>query len=114
MDINEHVTQLQAHINALTATQDAMRQELADAKIDQWQARIDDLEVQVHLAALDTGDRIAPLMDDLRNIWLDARNQLEGTVGATKSARDGVRSSLETAYRDVRTAVLETRKLLSS
>lgn len=114
MTTEERIAKLEAKIDALQAKQAALHQQLNDAQIEQWQARIDDLEVQVHLAAMDARDRLSPMLDRLRGTWLEARTQLEGRTETAATVADTLRIGLESAYRDLRTAVIEARNKVSS
>ena len=51
METDARIAKLEANIKALQAKQVALHKQLTDAQVEQWQARIDDLEVQVHLGA---------------------------------------------------------------
>lgn len=114
MTTDERITKLEAKIDALQAKQLALHQQLADAQLEQWRARIDDLEVQIHLAAMDANDRLAPMLDRLRNTWLDARNQVEGSAGTATAVAETLRTGVESAYRELRTAVLNAKSTVSS
>jgi TolA-binding protein len=114
MDTEERIAKLEARIEALQTKQAALHQQLTDAQIEQWQARIDDLEVQVHLGAMEANQKLAPLMDQLRNTWIEARAQLEDKAETASSVADTLRTGVENAYRELRKAVLETRNTISS
>lgn len=112
MEPSEQIGQLQAQIDDLEAEVATLRHQLADAELDQWRARIDDLEVQVHLASLDAKDRLAPLLEDLRNAWLEAREGISSTGDTASDVVDKVRSGLEQAMREVRRAALDARSAI--
>jgi multidrug resistance efflux pump len=114
MTTEERIAKLEAKIDTLQAKQATLHQQLNDAQVEQWQARIDDLEVQVHLATMEANDRLTPMLDQLRNTWLDAKTQLEGRSETATAVAETLRTGLESAYRDLRTAVLTAKSKVSS
>lgn len=76
-----------------------LNMELLGTQLDDWKARIDQLEVQAHLGQLEARQQITPLVDQLRNRWLDAREAVANTQDAAGDAlstlRDGVRSAMK-------------------
>ena len=91
MTTEDRIAKLEAEIGKLHAQQADLRKQLAKAELDQWQGRIEDLEVQMHLGAIEASDRMTALMDRLRSKWADARRQLEENI-ATASTRQGHRA----------------------
>jgi ribosomal protein L29 len=63
MTTPQDITKLQAQIDDLHAQQVDLRKQLARAQLDQWQARVENLEVQVHLEAKQATDKAFALMD---------------------------------------------------
>ncbi|WP_332644195.1 hypothetical protein [Aeromicrobium sp.] len=114
MDTNERITALEGKIKTLQTKQAALNKQLADAQVEQWKARIDDLEVQIHLGAMEANSKLAPLMDQLRNTWIDARSQFEDTADTATSVAETLRTGVENAYGELRKAVLETRSTISA
>lgn len=113
MDIEDRIKQLESELTELRSQQTELRKQLAAAQLDQWRGRIEELEVQTHLAAMDTSDRVSALMAQLRDRWADARRQLEQNVATASSVADTVRAGLEKAVEDVRKALLESRSRLA-
>ncbi|HXP18741.1 MAG TPA: hypothetical protein VN840_03745 [Streptosporangiaceae bacterium] len=113
MTNEERIAKLEAQIGKLQARQAELHKQLTEAQIDQWQGRIENLEVQMHLGAMETSDKLAALMDQLRGRWADARRQLEDATSTASSMADTVRTGLETAFKDVRKALLESRRKLT-
>jgi septal ring factor EnvC (AmiA/AmiB activator) len=113
MTTEDRIAKLEAEIGKLHAQQADLRKQLAKAELDQWQGRIEDLEVQMHLGAIEASDRMTALMDRLRSKWADARRQLEENIATASSVRDTVRTGLETAIADLRKALLESRNKLA-
>ena len=96
-------------ISDLEAQLTEVRQQLSEAELDQWRARIDDLEVHVHLGSLETRDLLAPLVEDLRNAWLDAREQTAKSASTASDAAGALRNGLDRAMDEIRTAVLQAK-----
>lgn len=110
---DEHdVERLEGRIGELEAQQDALRDQLQRAQLEQWEGRIDDLEVQIHLGTLEIGDRVDPLLETLRNRWLDAKNALNDGASTTGDVLDALRNGLDQAMRDVRTAILDAKDVV--
>jgi hypothetical protein len=88
---------LEARLHALEGQLDDLRRRLAESELDDWKARIDHLEVQAHLAQLEADGHLAPLLDQMRNRYLDARSQFDragsAAGGAVTTVADGVRSA---------------------
>lgn len=117
MSAEERIKELEAKIDKLQAKQAELDKQLVQAEIDQWQGRIEDLELQVHLAAVETNDKLKGLLDQLQRRWADARVQLETTTTAAAAATeafDSMRTSLQTALTDIRQALLDTKNKISS
>ncbi len=113
MTTEDRITKLEAQIGKLQAAQADLRKQLARAQLDQWQGRIEDLEVQMHLGALEASDKLTTLMDQLRAKWADARRQIEESISTASSVADTVRAGLENAFGDLRKALLESRNKLA-
>lgn len=109
MATEERIAKLEAQIDKLQAKQADLYKQLAKAQIDQWQGRIEDLEVQLHLGAVQTSDKLTTLMDQLRSNWADSRRQFEGASSTASGVADTVRSSLENAFKEIRKALLEAK-----
>jgi len=114
MTNEERIDKLEAKIEALQTKQAALHKQLTDAQVEQWQARIDDLEVQVRLGTMEANQRLAPLMEQLRNRWIEARVQIEDKADIATSVTETLRTGVENAYRELRKALLETRDTISS
>lgn len=110
----DRITQLEEQIHELNDQQADLRKQLAKAQLDQWQGRIEDLEVQMHLGALDASDKATAQMDKLRARWADAKRQFEESIKTASSVADTVRAGLENAFDDLRKALLESKSKLTS
>jgi predicted nuclease with TOPRIM domain len=113
MTIEEHIAKLEARIDKLQAKQTELHKQLTKAQIDHWQGRIEDLEVQMHLGAMETTDKLIALMDQLRGRWADARRQFEDATSTASSVADTLRTGLENAFKEVRKALLESKNKLT-
>jgi gas vesicle protein len=113
MTNEERIAKLEAQIEKLHARQGELHKQLTKAQIDQWQGRIEDLEVQMHLGAADTSDKLTALMDQLRGKWADAQRQFEDATSTASSVADTVRGGLENAFKEVRKALIESKNKLA-
>ena len=114
MTTEERIAQLENQIHELHDQQSDLRKQLAKAQLDQWQGRIEDLEVQMHLGAVEASDKANAQMSKLRDRWADARRQFEESIKTASSVADTVRSGLENAFDDLRKALLESKNKLTS
>lgn len=102
-DPNEdRISGLEARITELQTELAATRKQLTDAQLDQWKGRIDELEVQMHLGRLDAEEQMAPVVEQLRNWWLDAREQVGNAGNAAGDAFSSLRSGVEQAMEQLR------------
>lgn len=108
MSNDDKIAALEQRIDELKAKLDDLQGQLAELELDQWKGRIDDLEVQMHLGAMGAMDRLAPLVERLRNSYLDARASVTGTASAAGDATDRIRKGLESAMNDIRKAVFDS------
>lgn len=112
MTTEDRVTQLERQINELQAHQADLRKQLAQAQLDQWRARIEDLELQMHLAAVEANDKLTTLMSQLRDKWADTRRRYDEGITTASSVADTMRTGLDKAIEDLRTALLESKDKL--
>lgn len=110
MTSEERISELETKISELKASQDDLYKQLATAEREQWQGRIDQLELQAHLGAVEANDRVQALSVDLRSRWESARAQLGEDAATASAVTDTLRSGLEGAIREVREALLESAK----
>ncbi len=114
MATEDRIAQLEAQLHELRDQQADLRKQLAKAQLDQWQGRIEDLEVQMHLGAVEASDKARAQMTKLRDRWADARRQFEESIKTASSVADTVRTGLEKAFDDLRKALLESKNKLTS
>jgi len=112
MTTEERITNLESRLDDLQKSHDLISEQLTQARIEQWQARIDDLELQVHLGAADARDRLDELTTELSHRWGKVRQQLSIATSTTSEVTETLRGGLETAYKNVRDALIESRKQL--
>jgi len=110
----DRIAKLEKQIERLEAKQAELYEQLAEARLDQWKARLEDLEVQIRLGAMETNDRIDALVQRARERWNDAKAQLSGAKATAVDVVETVRSGIETALSDLRKAVVEARKQATS
>jgi hypothetical protein len=113
MTENTKTADLEARINDLEDQLEVLHEQLRQAELEVWQGRVDDLEVQVHLASLDVQDQLDPLLETLRNRWLDAREQAERAGSTAGDTLDVLRRGMEQAVRDVRQAIIDARSTVA-
>lgn len=106
---DDRIERLQTRIDQLEEQQRILREKLTQAQVEQWQGRIEDLELQAHLATMDAGDRVQSLRDELLRQWQDVRNQLAHSKDTAGDVVETVRDGIETALRNLREALLEAR-----
>lgn len=114
MDNDERITQLETQIERLAERQAELHKELASAQLDHWKGRVDDLEVQLHLAAMDANEKVGELLQQLRHSWAAGKAQIERRSSAATEGAEAVRDSLRSAFEEIRKAVLETTHKIAS
>jgi hypothetical protein len=92
---------LEARVAELEEQVSKLNVDLLQAQLDDWKARIDQLEVQAHLGQMEAQEQISPVIDQLRNRWLDAREQLESSKDAAGDALAALRDGVRSAVRDL-------------
>lgn len=114
MTTEDRIKALESQIEALKHDQAKLKSELAAAEVDRWQERIDDLEVQVHLGAMETNDRVRALMDQLHHRWADAKVRVESRSSVASETAEAVGDSLRTAFNEIRQILIDTKHKLAS
>lgn len=111
MEQTDRITVLEERLAALETQQAELRTQLAKAQVEAWKGRVDDLDVQAHLAGMELRDRFKPTIEALQNRLLDARRDLASTGGqvgdAAASVADGVRVALDDLVEGLRDARAE-------
>jgi hypothetical protein len=114
MTTEDRIKALESQIASLKNEQAKLKSELAAAEVDRWQERIDDLEVQVHLGAMDTNDRVRALLDQLRHRWAAAKAQAESRSSVASDSVGAVGDSLRTAFNEIRQILIDAKHKLAS
>jgi gas vesicle protein len=114
MTTEDRIAQLEHQLRELQGQQAELRKQLAKAQLDQWQGRVEDLEVQMHLGAVEASDKATAQLSKLRDRWADARRQFEESIKTASSVADTVRTGLVNAFDDLRKALLESKNKLTS
>ena len=114
MDNDNRIARLEQQIDELSSKHDVLHHQLAQAQRDQWQSRIEDLEVQFHLGAMEANDRANSLLEDLRRKWAEVRVQVDGASSTASGVGETMRNGLEKAVRDLRQALLDSKARISS
>lgn len=105
MGEQDRIAGLEQQIDELKSQLADVRRRLVAAEFDQWHGRIDDLEVQARLGAMSVQDRLMPMVEELRNTWLDARERAGGGAETVSEVSDRLRDGLERAMHELRAAV---------
>jgi hypothetical protein len=113
MTTDDRIAKLEAQIGKLQAELADLHKQMAKAQLDQWQGRIQDLEVQMHLGAMEASDKLTALMDRLHHKWADARRQFDEGISTASSVGATVRAGLEDAFEDLRKALLASKNKLA-
>lgn len=114
MKSEDRIARLEEQIGELRSKQDVLNHQLARAQRDQWQNRIEDLEVQFHLGAMEANDRANALLVELRSKWAEVRLQVDEASATASEVGETMRNGLESAVRDLRRALLESKARMSS
>ena len=114
MNNDERIARLETQIDQLQAKQAELWKQLAQAERDQWQGRIDELELQMHLGAMEGNDKAHALMDQLRTRWSEVRRQYDDASSTAIDVGSTLRNGIESAVRDVRQALMESKNKIRS
>ena len=105
MGEQDRIGGLEQQIEDLKTQLADVRSRLLSAEFDQWRGRIDDLELQARLGSMGVQDRIMPVVEQLRDLWLDARERTSDGVDTASEVTGRLREGLESAFKDLRDAV---------
>lgn len=78
MNNTDRIAHLEARIKALRDEQSQLLREQTKVEVDKWHGRINDLEVQMHLGAMEVDEKLAPLIEKMRHAWEEAKSVLDG------------------------------------
>lgn len=105
MGDQDRIGGLEQQIEDLKAQLTDVRRRLVSAEFDQWRSRIDDLELQTRLGSMGVQDKLMPVVEQLRNLWLDARERTGDGVDTASEVTGRLRDGLESAFKELRDAV---------
>lgn len=105
MGEQDRIGGLEQQIEDLKAQLADVRSRLVSAEFDQWRSRIDDLELQARLGSMGVQDRVMPIVEQLRDLWLDARERTGDGVDTASEMTGRLREGVESAFRELRDAV---------
>ena len=108
-EITDRIGTLEQHIAELQDELKETRRQLTEAQLDKWKGRIDELEVQMSLGRLEATEQMNPVLEQLRNRWLDAQRQLSGATSTGRDVFGSLRSGVESAWDDLRKAIDDAR-----
>lgn len=114
MNSEDRIARLEQQIDELRSKQDVLNRQLVRAQREQWQNRIEDLEVQFHLGAMEANDRARALLEELRSKWAEVRSQVDEASSTASGVTETMRAGLESAVRDLRKALLDSKARISS
>jgi molecular chaperone GrpE (heat shock protein) len=105
MSDSDRIGGLEQQIEDLKSQLSEVRRRLISAEFDQWRSRIDDLELQAKLGSMGVQDRLMPMVEQLRNLLLDARERTGESMDTASEVTGRLREGVESAYRELRDAV---------
>lgn len=100
---------MESQIKRLEEREVELRKQVAAAQLDQWYARIEDLEVQARLGAMETSDRVHELLAQTRTRWQEAKSQLTKPTEVASDVLDSLRSSIDDLFQDLRKALVDAK-----
>jgi hypothetical protein len=113
MSEDQNTAALEKRIAELEQEQDRLRDALAEAQLEQWEGRVDDLEVQLHLGGMELRDRLEPIVQSIRDQLEETRSRVADGASSASEAAATIRDGVEKAWRDLRTALLEAKKTVA-
>lgn len=108
----ERINELNQRIAELQDQLDTLRDELRDNQLDLWKARIDDLEVQLRLGQMDARDDVAPVIEKVRNLFLDARSQVDSAGTSAREALQALADGVKEATDRLRNSISDAGSAL--
>lgn len=105
MTDQDRIGGLEQQIDDLKSQLAEVRRRLVNAEFDQWSGRIEDLELQAWLGSMGVQDKVLPGIEQLRNLWLDAKERTGDGVEVASEVTTLLRDGMEAAYKDLRDAV---------
>ena len=103
---------IDARIAALESRIEELEQSSVDAKLEEWQSKIDDLKVQARLGRMDASDEVKSSLDRLNDTWSGVRDRLDQFVSDGRTATDSLAGGLRSAGKELREAFDNARGTL--
>jgi len=113
MTANKTSSTLETRIHLMEDELKNLRSELIQARVDQWEGRIDELELQVHLGSMEANDRLVDLIAELRSGLRTAKAQAQSAGSTTVDVLETIRDGLEQAMKDVRDSLIKAKETVS-
>lgn len=102
------IEELERQVEALTDRVESLTEAVADAAVENWQTRIEQLQLQAALGRMEVRDEITPVMERLRNAFEAARSELTEVPAVVGEAAEELRPALrrfEKAFDEARRAL---------
>ncbi len=112
-EVHDRVSSLEHQVQELRDEIARLNKELVEAQLDEWKSRIDELELQAHLGSMNVADQVGPLLETVRNRWLDAQEQLGKAGSSASDVISSLRSGLGQAVDDLRSSIRDARAAIS-
>lgn len=112
-DVQDRMNALEQQVHDLREQISRLNKELVEAQLDEWKGRIDELELQAHLGQMNVVDQVAPLVDAVRNRWLDAQEQLTKAGSSASDVLSSLRGGVQQALDDLRASIRDARNAVS-
>lgn len=109
MTTETRIARLETQLERMEAREAELRAQLALAQLDQWYARIEDLDLQAHLGAMEAHDRVSELVTEAHQVWADAAHRIGRPAAIASEVVDGVRGRLDGLLRDIRAGLRDAR-----
>lgn len=104
---------LKARIDELEQEQQRLRDELSRAQLEEWQGRLDDVGLQLHLGTMELRDRLQPIVERIQQQLADARRKIDDGSSTAADAAAAIRSGVEEAWRDLREAIKDAKSIVN-
>lgn len=83
-----------------------------DEQLEAWGARLDELDIQLHLARMDARDDLRPLVERLQERLGSARADAGQLTGSASDAMKAARDAVQNAVTDLRSGMQEVLEKL--
>jgi hypothetical protein len=113
MSSEQTIKELRDRIDELEREQDDLRESVATVQLEQWEGRLEDLEVQARLGSMELRDRIEPILERGRSQLTEARTALNGGASTASEAAAAARAGIEQAWADLRSAFADVRDIVT-